>query len=76
MTGLTNGISYTFSVAAKNYVGTGASGLSNAVIPATVPNAPTNIAAIASSGQAIVSFSGSTNSGGSAILYYIATSSP
>jgi hypothetical protein len=54
VTGLTNGTTYTFAVAATNRVGTGAtSGLSNTVTPATVPGAPTIGAA--SGGNAQVS---------------------
>ena len=41
VTGLTNGVAYTFTVKATNVVGTGAaSGASNSVTPATLPGAP------------------------------------
>ena len=57
VTGLTNGTAYTFKVAAVNSVGTGtASGASNSVTPATVPNAPTIGTATAGDGQVSVPF--------------------
>src|ERR1019366_2483653 len=55
--GLTNGDSYTFSVTAKNSLGTSASSAaSNAVVPAvTVPSAPTGL--VATPGNTTVSLS-------------------
>ena len=48
VTGLTNGTTYTFSVASRNSVGLGAARISNPVVPATVPGAP--VIGLASSG--------------------------
>ena len=51
MTGLTNGTAYTFTVAATNSAGTGtASAPSNAVTPATLPGAPTDVVVTAGPG--------------------------
>ena len=57
VTGLTNGDSYTFTVTATNSAGTGAaSAASNAVVPATVPDAPVIGTATAGNTQAQVTF--------------------
>ena len=77
VTGLSNGVSYTFSVTATNSVGTGASATSNSVIPAvTIPDAPTNVTATAGNTQATVSYAAPVNNGGSAIIFYTVTASP
>ena len=74
VTGLTNGDSYTFTVTATNSAGTGAaSASSNAVVPTTVPNAPTNVAATGGNTQASVTFGPPDNDGGSTITSYTVT---
>ena len=68
ISGLTNGDNYTLTVAATNSVGTGpASGASNAVVPATVPDAPVIGTATGLNGHASVAFSPPDTNGGSAI---------
>jgi hypothetical protein len=77
VTGLTNGVAYTFTVMATNAKGTSAaSAASTSVTPATIPDAPTGITAIAENTQAIVSFTAPSSNGGSAITQYTATSNP
>ncbi|MFM6849405.1 MAG: fibronectin type III domain-containing protein, partial [Terrabacter sp.] len=78
VTGLVNGVSYRFQVAAVNAVGTGPfSALSNAVTPATVPGAP--IIGTALSGtpgapiNATARWSAPLLNGGSAITGYVVT---
>jgi hypothetical protein len=74
VTGLTNGTAYTFTVAATNAVGTGAtSSPSNSIIPATVPDAPTAVSAVAGNTQATISFTAPASNGGSAITSYTVT---
>ena len=75
--GLTNGISYTFTVTATNPIGTGPpSSPSSAVTLAAVPGAPTNVSAVAGNASATVSWSTPTSDGGSTINGYTVTSSP
>ncbi len=75
--GLTNGTSYTFTVKAINRVGSSLpSGSSNAVTPATVPDAPTIGTATAGNATATVTFIPPQNDGGSAITSYKVTSAP
>ena len=75
VTGLTNGVSYTFTVTATNAVGTGpASAASSAVTPEapTAPAAPTGVTATPGNGSAAVSWTAPAN-GGSPITSYTVT---
>lgn len=77
VTGLTNGTSYTFTVVATNSKGNSISSASSeSVTPATVPDAPTSVMALAGNGQATVSFIAPASNGGSAITSYTVTSNP
>ena len=77
VSGLSNGTAYTFTVQATNAAGSSvASAASSAVTPATVPGAPTNVNALASSGQAEISFDVPSDDGGNAITSYTVVSSP
>ena len=75
VTGLTNGIAYTFTVTATNATGTSvASAASAAVTPATVPGAPTiGAVAIASETSVTVNCTTPASNGGATITSYIAT---
>jgi len=78
VTGLTDGVSYTFSVVATNAVGpSNPSSPSNSVTPAapTVPDPPTGVSATAGDTTASVSWSAPFD-GGSPITSYTVTSSP
>jgi len=71
ISGLTNGTAYTVKMSAVNTVGTsGYSDDSSAVIPKTVPTAPTIRSVTARSQQVAVAFTGSASNGGSAITQY------
>jgi len=75
--GLTNGTAYTFTVTATNTNGTSdPSTVSNAVTPSATPTVPLSVTALASSGQAVVSWLPPTSNSGSAITGYTVTSSP
>lgn len=78
VSGLTAGTSYTFSVYATNAVGNSpSSAASAAIIPATVPGAPTIGTATATSGStATVTYTAPASDGGLAITSYTAVSSP
>lgn len=77
VTGLTNGTSYIFRVNATNAVGTSsASFASVAVVPYTVPNAPTAVSAVPSNASCALTWSAPSDNGGSAITGYKITASP
>ncbi|BBI30819.1 fibronectin type III domain-containing protein [Cohnella abietis] len=72
ITGLTNGKSYTFTVVAKNAVGSSlVSTASAAVTPVGVPNAPTGVTATAGNGQATVEFTAPSDNGSEITLYTV-----
>ena len=79
VTGLTNGVSYTFTVTAHNLVGDSVpSAASNAVVPGTTPvapGAPTNVIANPGNGQAWVTFTPPASDGGAGITSYTVTAS-
>ncbi len=77
VTGLTNGVQYTFTVIATNAVGPSiASDPSLPVTPVTIPNAPTGVTAVPGNSQATISFISPAFDGGTPITSYTATSSP
>lgn len=77
VTGLTNGVAYTFTVTATNTLGMGLSSLpSSAVTPRTRPDAPVNATALASNGSALVSWDAPPFDGGSPVIGYDAISTP
>ena len=74
ITGLTDGTSYTFTVAATNAVGTSQPSVqSNSVTPATFPGAPQGVVATAGDGTANVTWTAPTSNGGSPLTAYTVT---
>jgi hypothetical protein len=73
--GLTNGDNYRFSVTAVNPTGSGpTSGLSNTVTPTSplpLPAVPTDVAAVAGDGEATVTFSSPSPTGGPVASYIV-----
>ncbi len=77
VTGLTNGTAYTFTVKANNANGAStSSATSNSVVPALVPDAPTDVTAVFGDTEATVSFTAPAFDGGSTITGYTVTSAP
>ena len=77
VTGLSNGVTYTFRVVATNANGKSSpSAASAGFTPAVVPDPPTGVTAVRGNAQAIVQFTPPLNNGGAAISGYTATASP
>ena len=77
VSGLTNGTPYTFKVTASSSIGTSLASVASApVVPRTVPNAPTNVVAVAANANASVSWTAPSFNGGATITGYTVTSSP
>jgi hypothetical protein len=74
ITGLANGTTYTFKVAAKNSVGTGTqSSASNAITPKTVPGVPLIGMATPGNAHATLTWTAPASNGGSPITGYVVT---
>jgi uncharacterized repeat protein (TIGR02543 family) len=73
ITGLTNGTTYKFQASATNAAGTTTSTLSNSIMPASIPGAPTTVAAIRGDETATVTFAAPADNGGSPITSYTLT---
>ena len=72
VSGLTNGTSYNFSVVATNAAGNSLSAnTTTAVIPKTVPSAPTNLKTTPGNRQITIEWKSPLNNGGSPITNYI-----
>ena len=76
VTGLTNGVAYTFTIVATNVIGEGAATRSGAVTPSTVPDAPTAVTAVRGDKSVVVSWTAPASNGGSVLTGYTVTSSP
>ena len=75
LSGLRNAVSYTFTVTATNALGTGfASAPSNAVTPATVPDAPTGVSATPGDRSASVQWTAPFDEGRPITQYTVASS--
>ena len=71
ITGLSNGISYTVTVIATNGVGDGPASVSQNVIPANVPTAPTAVIPTVSNGSISIKWKASQDNGSPIISYRV-----
>jgi hypothetical protein len=76
VTGLTNGIAYTCSVAATNAAGAGPSTSAGTITPRGLPGPPQNVSGMAGNGSAVITFSAPSNTGGTSITGYVAVCNP
>jgi titin len=70
VTGLTNGTSYTFRIAAVNQAGTGSSTSSTATVPAGAPSVPTALVVLPGNTTATLSWTAPSTDGGSPVTGY------
>jgi uncharacterized repeat protein (TIGR02543 family) len=74
--GLTNGASYTFTVAAINAIGASSTSIATAsATPAAAPDAPTSLTVVAGDTSTVVSWTPPAYDGGSPIISYLITAS-
>jgi surface protein len=72
VTGLANGTSYLFQVAAANAAGTGSfAQAAVGTIPSTIPSAPTSVSGTSGDGQVSISWTTPSSNGGSSITDYV-----
>ncbi len=71
ISGLTNGHSYSFKVAAHNPIGLGAKSAGISSIPYTVPDSPTGLTILPADAQATLDWTAPSFNGGVAIDYYV-----
>ncbi len=70
VTGLTNGITYYFTVVAVNAAGPGPPSNEASAVPVTVPGAPAGLAAVPGNGQVALSWAAPASDGGSPVTGY------
>jgi titin len=71
ITGLTNGQSYSFTIAAHNLAGAGAQTGAVVSTPFTVPNAPTGLTAVPGNSRVSLNWTAPTLDGGRSIDHYV-----
>ncbi|HEY3420064.1 MAG TPA: fibronectin type III domain-containing protein [Methanomassiliicoccales archaeon] len=71
VTGLTNGQSYAFTVAAHNSIGVGPQTSGVSAIPLQTPGVPTGLTVTSGNSQVSISWSAPTSDGGAVIDYYV-----
>ena len=76
VTGLTNGVTYSFTVVAVNASGGSVPTSAGSVTPSTAAGAPTSISVVAGNQQVAVSWSPPVDNGGAPITSYLVTASP
>jgi len=74
--GLSNGVSYVFTVVARNANGKGSGISTTAVTPMTLPGEPTAVLATAGPESALVTWTAPESTGGGTITSYTVTASP
>jgi predicted phage tail protein len=70
LTGLTNGTTYNFTVAAVNAAGLSAPSIAAGAVPVTTPDAPTRLKAVPGNGQVTLTWAAPASTGGAAISGY------